>query len=124
MDIRPIRSDADHAAALQEVERLWNAAPGTPEADKLDVLATLIEAYEARRFPLPPIDPIDFLKAHMEATGRTQSDLAALLGSKSRASEIMNRRRGFTIQMIRLLHAEWRLPAEALIASPHLVAAA
>jgi len=119
MKIRPIRTDADHEAALKEVERLWNAAPGSPDADKLDILATLIEAYEAKRYPLPAVDPIDFLKAHMEATGRQQSDLAALLGSKPRASEILNRKRVLTVEMIYKLHAAWGIPAEALVRPYH-----
>lgn len=75
MKIHPIQTDADHVAALKEAERLWNAVPGSPDADKLDALATLIEAYEAKRYALPAVDPIDFLKAHMEATGHQQSDL-------------------------------------------------
>ena len=95
MDVRPIRNDDDLAWALAEVEPYFinEPAPGTPEGDRFDVLVQLIEAYEARHFPIEPLDPVSFLRAHMENTGRTQADLARVLGSASRASEIINRKR-------------------------------
>lgn len=117
MDIRPIRTDDDLRAALSRVEALWNAEPGTSEGDELDVLVDLIEAYEARTFPpLAALDPIDAIREHMDLTGRTQADLTRLFGSSSRASEVMNRKRGLTVDMIRKLVAQWRMPAETLIA--------
>ena len=90
MDVRPIRTDADLAWALAEIEPYFDRepAPNTPEADRFDVLADLIGAYEDRRFQLDPMDPIEFLHAFMEITGRTQADLSRLLGSRPRASEI------------------------------------
>ena len=117
MDIRPIRTDDDLRGALARVEALWNAEPGTVEADELDVLVDLVEAYEARTFPaLAALDPVDAIREHMDLTGRTQADLTRLLGSSSRASEVMNRKRGLTIDMIRKLVAEWHMPAETLVA--------
>lgn len=115
MNIRPIMNDEDHAAALDEIERLWGAKPGTEESDRLDVLATLAEHYEERRFPLPDADPVTTIKVHMEMTGRTQSDLSALLGSASRASELLNRKRVLTMEMVHRLNKEWNIPADALI---------
>jgi HTH-type transcriptional regulator / antitoxin HigA len=115
MDIRPIRNDDDHARALAEIERLWDAEPGTPEHDRLEVLATLVEAYEDKRWPIEAPEPVEFLKAHMQNTGRTQADFARVIGSRSRASEILNRKRHLTLDMIWSLSRDWGLPAEALI---------
>lgn len=115
LNIRPIRDDATHAAALKEIDRLWGAAPGTYEADLLEVWAILVDDYEAQRWPVAPIDPIDAIKAEMEMNGRTQADLAALIGSQSRASEILNRRRRLTVEMIHKLVEAWGLPAEWLV---------
>jgi HTH-type transcriptional regulator/antitoxin HigA len=115
MDIRPIRSDADHAAALAEIERLWGAEPGTPEGDRLDVLATLADAYEADRWPVEAGDAVDALRYAIDEMGRSQTDLARILGSRSRASEILNRKRPLTVEMIHAIHREWGIPAEALI---------
>lgn len=122
MDIRPIRTQADLDWALAEIGRYFDdqPAPGTPEADRFDVLAALIEAYEARHFPIPEAEPIDFLGAFMEMTGRSQADLASLLGSRSRASEILNRKRSLTVEMIHRLNREWGVPADALVAPYHL----
>lgn len=115
MEIRPIRTDADHEAAVREIEALWGAAPGTPDGDRLDVLITLVDAYEDRRWPLPAVDPVEAIKHSMAMEGRTQSDLAALLGSPARASEILRRKRALTLPMIWALHQQWRIPAEALV---------
>ena len=122
MAIRPIRSDDDLTEALRRLDALWGAATGTPEGDELDVLAVLIEDYETRHFPIVPLEPIDFLKAHMEATGRTQSDLAGLLGSAPRASEVLNKRRALTVEMIHKLASEWNIPADCLV-KPYPLAA-
>lgn len=115
MDIKPIHTDDDHAAAMAEIERLWDAEPGTPEHDKLEVLAALVDAYEAKRWPIDPPDPVEAIRWRMEQAGYTQADLATLLGSRSRASEVLNRRRHLTTEMAWKLHREWRIPAESLI---------
>lgn len=115
MEIRPIRNDQDHERALREIERLWGAEAGTPDGDKIDVLATLVEAYEDMRWPVEEVDPIDAIKAHMNANGLTQKELGIVLRSSPRASEVLNRKRALTVEMIHRLFSEWRLPAEMLI---------
>ena len=115
MDIRPIRTDDDHMAALRQIEHLWGAAPGSPEGDVLDVLATLVERYEEERFPLPVVDPVDVIIEVMEARGYTRGDLAQVLGSQSRATEILNRTRTLSLDHIRRVSRSWRVPAEALL---------
>lgn len=115
MDIRPIRTDEDHEAALREIETLWGAPLGTPEGDRLDVLATLVEAYEEKRWPAPKADPVDMLKFTMEQNGYSQTDLAGLLGSRARASEILNRKRSMTLNQIRVISRAWRIPVALLI---------
>jgi len=115
MDITPIRTDADHEAALREIEMLWGAAEGTPEGDRLDVLATLVEAYEDKRWPIADLDPVAAIEAAMAHEGRTRADLAALLGSKSRASEILRRKRALTLPMIRTIAGEWHVPERLLV---------
>jgi HTH-type transcriptional regulator / antitoxin HigA len=123
MDLRPITTDADHQEALREIERLWNAPEGSPEGAKLDALVTLVEAYELNRWPIEPVDPIETILAHMQWNDFTQADLAKLLGSRSRASEILNRKRALTVEMIHKLQSEWGIPAELLIRPYKLVAA-
>jgi HTH-type transcriptional regulator/antitoxin HigA len=113
--IRPIRTEQDYAAALAEVEGLWGKAAGTPEGDRLDVLATLIDAYEAERDPVDPPDPIEAIRFRMEQQGLTLKDLEAILGTRTRVSGVLNRKRGLSIAMIRRLHAELGIPAEVLI---------
>ena len=103
MDIHPIRSDEDHSAALKLIERFWDAPDGSGEADALDVLAVLVDDYENTRWPIEPLDPVETIKAHMAATGRGQADLAQLVGSRSRASEVIGRKRALTLGMIRNL---------------------
>lgn len=115
MDIKPIKTAADHKAALRKIEELWGAKLGTPEDQLLDVLATLIDAYESEHYPIAESEPVDVIKVHMEMTGRSQRDLAALLGSASRASELLNRKRGLTMEMAYKLHKEWGIPSDALI---------
>lgn len=117
MDIRPIRDDASHAWALAEIEQYFEhePEPGSPEGDRFDVLATLIEAYEVKRYPIPAAAPLDVLRFVMEQSGRTQSDLAELLGSRSRASEILSGARGLTVAMIDQLSRYWGVPAELLV---------
>ncbi len=118
MHIRPIRTDADHRRALAEIERLWGAADGTPEGDKLDVLVTLVETYEDRRWPLKRrrrFDPVDVLHYAIDELGHTQAELANILGSRSRASEILSRRRPLTLDMIQKINARWKIPADLLV---------
>lgn len=113
--LRPIRTDADHEHALAEIECLFAAQPDTPEADRLEVLTTLVEAYERRHYPVLPPDPIAGLLYHMESRGLTRRDLEPYLGSRARVAEVLNRRRSLTIEMIRRLHEGLGLPAEILI---------
>ena len=118
MDIRPIRTDDDHSRALAEIERLWGAADGTPEGDKLDILLTLVEAYEERRWPLKRrrrFDPVDVLHFAIDELGHTQAELARILGSRSRASEILSRRRPLTLEMVRKISVRWKIPADLLV---------
>lgn len=118
MDIRPIRTEADYDAALKEIGAYFEREPepGSPEADRFDVLAALIGAYEQKHWPIAAPDAIGAIREVMAIRHYTQSDLAALLGSRSRASEILNRRRELTMEQARLLHRHWRIPAESLIA--------
>ena len=118
MDIRPIRTDDDHRAALAEIESLWGAEQGTEAGDKLDVLVALVETYEANRWPLEPMskfDPVDVLRFAIDEWGHTQADLAELLGSRSRASEILARRRALTVEMIHTISEAWKIPADLLV---------
>ena len=114
-EVRPIRTEADHEAALAEVERLWGAKSGTPEGDRLDVLATLIDAYEAQHHPMDPPDPVEAIKFRMEQQGLTRKDLEPLLGTRTRVAEVLGGRRGLSIAMIRRLHERLGIPAEILI---------
>ena len=121
MEIMPIDSDADHRAALVEIDRLWGAARGTPEGDKLDVLVTLVSAYEDKRYPIPPVDPIAILEYAITEMGRSQGELAALPGSRARASEILSRKRALSLAQIRTISAAWHLPID-LLAAPYRLA--
>jgi HTH-type transcriptional regulator/antitoxin HigA len=116
--IRPLRSEADYNAALKEIERYFENEPkvGTPEADRFDLLALIIEDYERRRWPIEPPDTIDAIRYRMETGDYTQADLGRLLGSRQRASDILTRKRPLTMRMAWRLHREWGIPAEALIA--------
>jgi HTH-type transcriptional regulator/antitoxin HigA len=114
-DVKPIRSEADHAAALAEIELLWGAPSGTPEGDRLDVLATLIDSYESEHHAIDPPDPIEAIKFRMEQQGLTRKDLEGILGTRTRVAEVLNRRRGLSIHMIRRLHETLGISAEVLI---------
>jgi HTH-type transcriptional regulator/antitoxin HigA len=114
-EVKPIRSQADHEAALAEVERLWGAKAGTPDGDRLDVLATLIDAYEAEHYPMDPPDPVEAIKFRMEQQGLSRRDLEGIIGTRTRVAEILNRKRGLSIAMIRRLHERLGISAEVLI---------
>ena len=115
MDIKPVRTSKDHRAALAEVERLWEAKSGTPEHDRLDVLVTLIEAYEAKHHPIPPPDPVEAILFRMDQLGLDRKDLETLIGSRARVSEVLSGRRRLSLGMIRRLHGRLGIPAEILI---------
>jgi HTH-type transcriptional regulator / antitoxin HigA len=125
MEIHPIRTEADYDAAVAEIERLWGAEPGTDDGDKLDILATLVEKYETSHWPIyvSRLDPIDMLNYLIDEGGHTQAELAELLGSRSRASEILNRRRALTVEMIFRISEAWKVPAELLVKPYRLKAA-
>lgn len=114
-EVKPIRSEADYEAALGEVERLWASKTGTPEGDRLDVLATLIDAYEAEHHPMDPPDPVDAIEFRMDQQGLTRRDLEDIIGTRSRVAEVLNRKRGLSIGMIRRLHERLGISAEVLI---------
>jgi HTH-type transcriptional regulator/antitoxin HigA len=115
MEIRPIKTKRDYEKALRRVEKLMDAKAGTDGGDELDVLATLVEAYEARNFPIEPADPVDAILFRMEQQGLTRKDLEPFLGSRHRVSEILNRRRGLSLEMIRRLHEGLNIPLEILV---------
>ena len=126
MDIRPIRTDQDHRAALEEIDACWGAPEGSEEGDKLDVLVVLVESYEARRWPIEGdegFDPIDVLHYAIDELGHTQTEFADLLGSRSRASEILSRRRSLTVDMIHKISDAWKIPADLLV-RPYRIATA
>jgi HTH-type transcriptional regulator / antitoxin HigA len=114
-DVKPIRSENDYEAAMAEVESLWGAKSGTQKGDRLDVLATLIEAWEAANYPLDQPDPIEAIKFRMEQQGLTRKDLEGIIGTRARIAEVLDRKRGLSIAMIRRLNAELHIPAEILI---------
>ena len=118
MAIRPIRTDEDHRAALAEIDACWGAPEGSEEGDRLEVLVALVELYEAKRWPVETdeiFDPIDVLHYAVEELGHTQAELAELLGSRSRASEILARRRALTVEMIHKISEAWKIPADLLV---------
>jgi HTH-type transcriptional regulator/antitoxin HigA len=118
MEIRPIRNDVDHEAALREIERLWNASAGSPEGDKLEVLATLVDTYESARWPAGDSDPVALLHYLIDEAGRTQQELADIIGPRPRASEILARKRALTIEMIDKISKAWSVP-RGVLAAPY-----
>lgn len=114
-DVKPIRTAEDYEIALREVEALWGAPGGTEEGDRLDVLATLIDAYESQHYPMDPPDPVEAIKFRMEQQGLTRKDLEGIIGTRARIAEVLDRKRGLSIAMIRRLHTELGIPAEILI---------
>jgi HTH-type transcriptional regulator/antitoxin HigA len=124
MKLQPIRTKSDYAAALREVERLWDAPEKSPEAEQLEVLSLLIEDYERRHFPIDSPDPIDFLLNVMEWRGLSRKDLEPYIGSRARVAEVLNRVRPLTLEMIRRLASGLKLPADVLIRGYELKRAA
>ncbi len=114
-ELKPIRTKADYERALSEVEHLWGAKIGTLKGDRLDVLATLIDAYEAEHYPMDPPDAVEAIKFRMEQQGLTRKDLEPLIGTRTRVAEVLNRKRSLSIGMIRRLHARLGISAEVLI---------
>ena len=115
MEVKPIKTDADYRAALQDIETLMTARPDSPEGEKLDVLATLVEAYERKHYPLELPDPVAAIKFEMEQKGLTAKDLVPMIGRKNRVYEVLNRKRSLTLKMIWRLHEQLGMPAESLI---------
>ena len=116
MTIKPIKTGRDYRTALKEIERLWDARPNTPKGDRLEVLVTLVEAYEQRHYKVEPPDPVEAIKFRMEQLGLKSSDLAKILGGRSRVSEVLNRKRKLTVDMMRSLRRRLDIPAESLLA--------
>lgn len=113
--LRPIRNEEDYETALEEIEELWDSPAGTAEADRLDILVMLVEAYEAEHYPIPEPDPIALILHVMEARGLTRRDMEPYLGSRARVSEVLNRRRPLSLEMIRKLQRGLGLPADVLV---------
>ena len=115
MEIRPIKTEADYQATLEEIDRLFDAVPNTPESDRLEVLITLVEAYEDKHYNIPLPDPVEAIVYHMESRGLTRRDLEPYIGSRGRVSEVLNRKRSLSMRMIRRLHTGLGIPASVLI---------
>jgi HTH-type transcriptional regulator/antitoxin HigA len=123
MSIRPIHTPDDHRAALARIEAIWNAEPGTPEGDELEVLATLVDAYERQAHPIGPPDPIEAIKFRLEQLGIDRKALEPLIGTRARVSEVLTRKRRLSLSMIRRLHRELHIPLDVLVAEPKARAA-
>ena len=116
MEIRPIKTEQDYNAALERIEELWGAKKDTPKGDELDLLVTLVESYEMKHYPIAPPDPIDAIKFRMEQMGMKKEDMVKYLGSQSRVSEILNRKRKLTLKMVKALYKGLKIPADILLA--------
>lgn len=115
MEIRPIRTESDYDKALRRVEALWNATSGSKEEDELDILATLVDAYEREHYPIAAPDPVEAIKFRLEQSGKTYKDLIGILGQRTRVYEVMRGARPLSLEMIRRLHEQLGIPAEVLI---------
>ena len=124
MEIKPIKTKADYQSALKKIEALMTARANTPEGDRLDVLVTLVEAYERKHYPFDLPDPVEAIKFRMEQTALAPKDLVPMIGQINRVYEVLNRKRPLTLQMIRRLHRKLGIPAESLIKEPDLRRAA
>jgi len=116
MEIRPIKTENDYSQSLKRVEELWGAKKDTPAGDEFDLIVTLVEAYEMKHFPIAPPDPVDAILFRMEQMGMTKTDMAKYLGSQSRVSEILSRKRKLTLKMVKSLYKGLKIPAEILLA--------
>ena len=116
---RPIKTEEDYQAAISRIEELWGAQKDSPQGDELDLLATLVEYYEMKHFPIAPPDPIDAIKFRKEQMELTNADMVKHLGSQSRVSEVLNRKRRLSLSMIKSLNKGLNIPAEILIAQPN-----
>ena len=123
MEIRPIKTEADYQSALKEIERLFGAEPDTLEGDRLEVLATLVEAYEDEHYAIPSPDPVEAINYFMESRGLTRADIEPYIGSRARVSEVLNRKRPLTLSMIQRLNAALGIPADILV-KPYKIKAA
>ncbi len=121
MDIKPIKNEQDYELAIASIEQLWDAVPGSADADKLDILTTLVEAWEKQHIVIDAPDPVEAIKFRMEQQGLEDADLVPLLGQRSRVSEVLNRKRKLSIAMIRNLHQQLNIPLESLISDYQLV---
>lgn len=119
MDIQPIKTEKDYDAALQAIEELWDTKEGTPDGDRLEILITLVDAYEQKNHPIYPPDPVAAIEFHMDQNELTRVDLEQYIGTRARVSEVLNRKRGLSIEMIRNLHEGLGIPLESLIARPN-----
>ncbi len=117
MDIKPIHNEKQHRAALKEIERLWSARPGSPEHDRLEILATLVEDYEEKHQRVYPPDPVAAIRFRMEQLGLDRKALEPSIGSRARVSEVLSGKRSLTLEMIRRLHRQLGIPADVLLAS-------
>ena len=115
MKIKPIRTPANHRTALKEIDRLWGAKEGTPDGDRLEVLITLVDAYENQHFPMDPPDPIEAIRFRLEQQGRDARALIGVIGARSRVHEVMSGQRALSLNMIRALNRQFGIPAEVLI---------
>ena len=115
MNIKPIRNDDDLQAAFRHLETVFQAEEGTPEADEMEILVTLIEAYENQHYPIGPTDPVEAIQFRMEQQGLTPRDLEAYIGSSGRVSEVLNRKRPLSLRMVKRLHDGLRIPYESLL---------
>jgi len=118
VDIQPIKTETDYRAALSTIEELWQSDVNTPEGDRLDILITLVDAYEAVHHPIYPPDPVAAIEFHMDQNDLTRADLEQYIGTRARVSEVLNRRRNLSIEMIRSLNEGLGIPLESLVARP------
>ena len=115
MKIQPIKTEKDYEKAVALIDRLWKSKPNTEEGDRLDILATLVEVYENKHFPMLPADPVEAIRFRMEQMGLEKSDIVGILGGENRVSEILHRKRKLSLKMIRNLHDKLNIPFESLI---------
>jgi HTH-type transcriptional regulator / antitoxin HigA len=116
MEIRPIKTEQDYNDSIKRIENLWGAKKDTPQGDELDLLVTLVESYEIKHYPIAPPDPVDAIRFRMEQMDMTKADMVKYLGSQSRVSEVLNRKRKLTLSMVKSLYKGLRIPAEILLA--------